>query len=153
MLLVYDITNIKSFKSIKDYYIPKIKENCKNDVIIILLGNKADLEKERKVACKEGIKLALKEKYEFKESSCLQNKNVSGAFESLIEEWNFRNKRERGEKEQMKRSNTFTFKKNSDFISELDDIKGKLVTRNTVAQNSRIVLTDKQTPSRKKKCC
>ena len=38
-----------------------------------------------------GIELALKEKYEFKESSCVENKNVAGAFESLIERWNFQN--------------------------------------------------------------
>ena len=91
VLLVYDISDKKSFKRIKDYYIKAIKENCKKDIIILLLGNKADLENERQVSIQEGVDLALKEKYEFKESSCLQNKNVSGAFESLIERWNYQN--------------------------------------------------------------
>ena len=151
--MVYDITNKKSFKSIKDYYIPQIKENCQNDVIVILLGNKADLEKERKVKCEEGINLALKEKYEFKESSCLQNKNVCGAFESLIERWNFQNKREIGLKGDIKKSNTCPFKKNSDFISDFVNIEVKRSTMNALGQTNRITLTDIQTPSMKKKCC
>lgn len=37
----------------------------------------------------EGIQLALDQHYEFKESSCVQNKNVAGAFEALVERWNF----------------------------------------------------------------
>jgi small GTP-binding protein len=91
VLLVYDISDKKSFKRIKDYYIKAIKENCKKDITILLLGNKADLENERQVSIQEGVDLALKEKFEFKESSCLQNKNVAGAFESLIERWNHQN--------------------------------------------------------------
>ena len=74
------------------------------------------MEKERKVTHDEGINLALKEKYVFKESSCLKNKNVSGAFKSLIESWNFKNKKEKGEKGQLKRSNTFVkYKQSKDF--------------------------------------
>ena len=55
----------------------------------MLLGNKTDKEDERKVTYEEGRALALKENYEFKESSCLQNINVAGAFENLMERWNF----------------------------------------------------------------
>ena len=91
VLLVYDISDKKSFKRIKDYYIKAIKENCKKDITILLLGNKADKENEREVSIQKGVDLALKENYEFKESSCLQNKNVAGAFESLIERWNYQN--------------------------------------------------------------
>ena len=91
VLLVYDISDKKSFEKIKDYYIKAIKENCKKEIIILLLGNKADKENEREVSIQKGVDLALKENYEFKESSCLQNKNVAGAFESLIERWNHQN--------------------------------------------------------------
>ena len=95
ILLVYDISEKSSFNKIKNFYAQKIKEYCKKDIPILLLGNKTDLEKEnaqekkREVTYEEGIDLALEESYEFKESSCLQNINVAGAFENLIERWNF----------------------------------------------------------------
>jgi small GTP-binding protein len=91
VLLVYDISDEKSFIRIKEYYAKAIKDYCKKDVCILLLGNKTDKENERQVSIQEGVDLALKEKYEFKESSCLQNKNVAGAFESLVERWNYQN--------------------------------------------------------------
>ena len=89
VLLVYDISEKKTFDKIKNYYVQKIKDCCNKDIPILLLGNKTDLEHKRQVTYEEGIDLALKENYEFKESSCLQNMNVAGAFENLIERWNF----------------------------------------------------------------
>ena len=93
-LPVYDISERGSFENIKNYYIPQIKEKCKKDIIILLLGNKADKENERKVSIEEGVELASQEKYEFKETSCLQNKNVANAFEYLVERWNHPNQNE-----------------------------------------------------------
>ena len=89
ILLVYDISEKSSFNKIKNFYAQKIKEYCKKDIPILLLGNKTDKENNRQVTYEEGIALALQENYEFKESSCLQNINVAGAFENLIERWNF----------------------------------------------------------------
>ena len=88
ILLVYDISSRQSFDKIKNYYCKKIKECCKkNNIPIILLGNKADLPN-RQVQIEEGIELALQEKYKFKETSCVKNENVADAFEALIEMWN-----------------------------------------------------------------
>jgi small GTP-binding protein len=84
-LLVYDITCKKSFEKIKDYYIDKLKENCSKIVKIILLGNKTDLSEKREVSSKEGADLAEKNGYIFMESSCVDNYNVSNAFETLIQ--------------------------------------------------------------------
>ena len=84
-LLVYDITNIDSFERIKDYYIQKIKDKCKKNIKIVLLGNKADKNDERKVSDKDGRDLALKNNYIFMESSCKDNYNVSDAFTALVE--------------------------------------------------------------------
>ena len=91
VLLVYSIASQKSFEKIKKYYVQKIEDCCKKSIPILLLGNKTDLEKEREVSQEDAINLALEEKYEFSESSCLLNKNVAGAFETLIETWNFKN--------------------------------------------------------------
>ena len=115
VLLVYDITDKKSFEAIKNYYCKKIRELCKSKIPIILLGNKADRESERQIKIEEGIDLALKEKLKFKETSCLKNENVADAFEALIEMWNIENKKKKMILEMrgpiatsIKRSNTIT---------------------------------------------
>ena len=90
-MLVYDISKRESFENIKKYYIPQIKEKCKKDIVILLLGNKADKENEREVSIDEGVNLASQEEYEFKETSCLQNMYVADAFEYLVENWNLLN--------------------------------------------------------------
>ena len=87
-LLVYDITNKKSFEEIKNYYCQNIKDKCKNTVKVALLGNKADLEDKREVDSKEGSDLASQNDFIFMESSCLKNEKVADAFETLIENTN-----------------------------------------------------------------
>ena len=89
-LLVYDVSNRKTFEECS-YYSQQIKERCKKDVKVILLGNKTDLK--RKVSSEEGAKLALKNKYIFMETSCLKNKNVADAFQTLIETTNLEAKK------------------------------------------------------------
>ena len=42
-ILVYDITNIKSFNSIKEYWYNELKENTGSNIIFNVVGNKADL--------------------------------------------------------------------------------------------------------------
>ena len=84
-LLVYDITNKESFNKIKNYYVNKIKENCKSIVKVLLLGNKTDLNDKREVSDKDGHDLALKNNYIFMESSFKNNYNVSDAFTALVE--------------------------------------------------------------------
>ena len=87
-MLVYDISEQKTFDKIRDYYCGKINDLCKKDIPVILLGNKADLNNKRKIKEEDGIELALSHNYKFKETSCLKNENVAGAFETLIEMWN-----------------------------------------------------------------
>ena len=91
-LLVYDITDKKSFDDCKDYYNKNIKEMCKKNIKVILLGNKSDLANERKVSLEEATNFALKNEYMFMETSCLKNANVADAFETLIEITNIESK-------------------------------------------------------------
>ena len=93
--MVYDISNRKSFEECK-YYIGQIKERCKKNIKVILLGNKTDLE--RNVSTEEGTKLALDNKYIFKETSCKKNINVISAFEALIEITNIQAKKNNANK-------------------------------------------------------
>ena len=83
-ILVYDITDRKDFDEIKNYFFVKIKELCKKNVKVILVGNKTDLEAERKISYNEAAHLAILNNYLFIETSCLLNKNVSKVFEKIF---------------------------------------------------------------------
>ena len=85
ILLVYDISNRASFDEIKDYYNEEIKEKCKPEIKVILLGNKTDLEEKREIAPEEGANFAAENNYMFMETSCLKNTYVADCFETLIE--------------------------------------------------------------------
>ena len=84
-LLVYDITDRDSFNEITHYYCEQIKEKCKKDIKIVLLGNKTDLEENREISSEEGANLGAEKGYIFMETSCLKNRNVADSFETLIE--------------------------------------------------------------------
>ena len=83
-----------NFNKIKEYYCQKIKELCKKDVKVLLLGNKKDLEDRRVVSIEEGRSLALQENYKFMECSCLKFESVNEAFYELIM-WSILDKKEK----------------------------------------------------------
>ena len=58
ILLVYDISNKKTFDKIKNYYIPEIKDNYKNNIPIVLLGNMTDKEDIRQILTEQGSERA-----------------------------------------------------------------------------------------------
>jgi len=88
-ILIYDITDQKSFEDIKKLYIPIIKKNCKPNIKTILLGNKIDLDSSRKVTFEMAKSITLANKFIFKETSSKMNDKVDDAFQSLIEIINF----------------------------------------------------------------
>ena len=90
-LLVYDISDKKTFEECQ-YYTKQIKERCKRDIKVILLGNKTDLKDNREVSSELGAKFATENEYTFMETSCLNNKNVADAFTTLIEDTNMDNR-------------------------------------------------------------
>ena len=84
-LLVYDVTNRKSFEECKNYYNKKLKEYSDKIIKIILLGNKTDLEDKRVIFPEEGANFAEENNYIFMETSCKDNYNVADAFTALVE--------------------------------------------------------------------
>lgn len=163
ILLVYDISNISSFDEIKNYYVKRIRESCEKDIPILLLGNKADLEEKRQVTKEQGIELALKENYEFNESSCMKNLNVAGAFESLIERWNIENhKKEKNKKIDKKKSEKKLTRANTEIDLEIDTLKFNSESkRNTTYERTNIPFKNKTITlkaehlkeKKKHKCC
>ena len=85
IILMYDITNKKSFQDIKDW-ISSIKENVDLEKIgLVISGNKKDLEDKREVS--ESMRESLEEKQNIKviETSAKDNKNVDETFAELID--------------------------------------------------------------------
>lgn len=55
-MIVYDITSAKSFENVKNW-IKNIEENASEDVELMLLGNKCDMEDSRVVSKEQGEKV------------------------------------------------------------------------------------------------
>ena len=85
VLLLYDITNKVSFESIQNW-MNNIYSIKSEDFPVVLLGNKCDLESERKVSKKDGEELAAKYGIEFFETSNKDGINIKEACSKLIEE-------------------------------------------------------------------
>ena len=81
VILVYDITNQKSFSKIQEWSNNLEKNN--NNYIAVLVGNKIDLESKREVSKNEGLTLANQLNIEFFETSCLTNENVEEMMDKI----------------------------------------------------------------------
>ena len=84
-LVVYDISRNATFENV-DKWIGELKANGSEDVLIMLVGNKSDLEDKRQVQTEEVKKKAEQYKIAFCETSALDGKNIDHAFDSLINE-------------------------------------------------------------------
>ena len=82
IVLIYDITNKKSFASVKPW-IESIEEETDKKIILVLVGNKVDLKDEREVLKEEGEDIASKFKIPFFEASAQSGLNVKSVFETL----------------------------------------------------------------------
>lgn len=83
-LLVYDITKKSTFEQCKEF-ITSIKQIAEPDCVILLVGNKKDLEDNREVDIEEARKFATDNKMYFIETSALTQYKVKEAFEQLFE--------------------------------------------------------------------
>nr|XP_006126789.2 ras-related protein Rab-8B [Pelodiscus sinensis] len=82
IMLVYDITNEKSFDNIKNW-IRNIEEHASSDVERMILGNKCDMNEKRQVSKEKGEKLAIDYGIKFLETSAKSSINVEEAFFTL----------------------------------------------------------------------
>ncbi|KAJ6245430.1 ras-like protein [Anaeramoeba flamelloides] len=82
-LVIYSIDSRKSFDEVSGYceYLRDIKES--DGIPIVIVGNKSDLETDRKVSQCEGIELAESLNCSFIETSAKNNLNVEQAFSGL----------------------------------------------------------------------
>ena len=85
VIIVYDITRRKSFENV-DNWIEDFKSKADDDAVILLIGNKNDLDDKREVSKEESEIKAQKNKFAFMETSAKENNNVDKAFETLFKE-------------------------------------------------------------------
>ena len=82
-MVVYDITNDNSFKHVQNW-IEDIRNQSSKTVLIILVGNKIDLEDKRAVESKEAEDFANEKGFLFYEVSAKTGENVEDLFEKKI---------------------------------------------------------------------
>lgn len=83
-LIVYDITRKSTLGNSIQHWLTQLKECSGEDIEIILIGNKSDLEHERDVSLACGNDAAKSNNLNFLETSALEGTNVKKAFEELI---------------------------------------------------------------------
>ena len=77
--VVYDITSKKSFENIKSW-IEDCRKQCPKTILLVLIGNKVDLENEREVSYEEGADFAKKYEMFFFETSAKTGRNIDEVF-------------------------------------------------------------------------
>ena len=128
-LIVYDISRKESFLNV-DKWIGDLKEFGEEDVCVILVGNKCDLEDFRQVSTDEVSKKAEQYSVGFCETSALSAKNIDTAFQMLI-------------------------KKVSEKMPNMNDKYGNKssVVNTGVSLDTKIISEDQRPMNKKKKCC
>ena len=85
IMLVYDITDLESFQNLNSWLI-EIEKNASKNVYKILVGNKCDMESERKVTVEQGKDFATQYGMKFFETSAKDSTNVAEAFITMTKE-------------------------------------------------------------------
>jgi len=79
---VYDVTNEKTFANISNW-LRNIEDHAKEDVEKIIVGNKTDLENQRRVSTAKGQKMAIEYGLKLIETSAKANVNIESVFTEL----------------------------------------------------------------------
>lgn len=85
VILVYDITNAKSFESLSERWMAQLNDHASSDDLAkLLVGNKSDLEASREVTQEKAEEFCKEYGMELLETSAKSGQNVLQAFEKLI---------------------------------------------------------------------
>ena len=84
IILIFDVTNNKSFENIKKW-MNEIKEEISEKVSIVLIGNKIDNTAERKISKEQGEKLAKDYEVAFFETSAKTGEGVNESVLYLVQ--------------------------------------------------------------------
>lgn len=85
VILVYDITNAKSFESLSERWMVQLNDHASSDDLAkLLVGNKSDLEGNREVSKEKAQQFCQEYGMEMLETSAKSGENVLKSFEQLI---------------------------------------------------------------------
>ncbi|MBA0617055.1 hypothetical protein Godav_026532 [Gossypium davidsonii] len=84
-MLVYDISKRQTFDHIPRW-LEELRGHADKNIVIILIGNKSDLENQRAVSTEDAKEFAQKEGLFFLETSALEATNVEAAFLTVLNE-------------------------------------------------------------------
>mgnify|MGYP000467496022 CR=1 FL=1 len=82
VILVYDVTDRESFNNIRNW-INETRKHAGTNIVRVLVGNKCDLNENRKVTIKEGQEFTESEKMLFFETSAKAKINIEETFMGL----------------------------------------------------------------------
>ncbi|KAK4480227.1 hypothetical protein RD792_013289 [Penstemon davidsonii] len=82
-LLVYDITKRQTFENVQRW-LRELRDHADSNIVIMLAGNKSDLNHLRSVAEHDARLFAEKEGLSFLETSALEAHNVDTAFQTIL---------------------------------------------------------------------
>ena len=88
LILIYDLTDIKTFKNLESW-IKDIKEECDENIVVYIIGNKNDLEEQRSVNENQIKDFRAKYDYKYFETSAKEGTNILVVFEQLSMDMNF----------------------------------------------------------------
>ncbi|KAE8681096.1 Ras-related protein RABA1f [Hibiscus syriacus] len=84
-LLVYDVTRHITFENV-ERWLKELRNHTDSNIVIMLVGNKADLRHLRAVSMEDAKAFAEKENTYFMETSALESLNVENAFTEVLTE-------------------------------------------------------------------
>ncbi len=85
IMIVYDVTDEESFKSVETW-LAEVDKLASGNVVKLLIGNKADLAGQRKITYEQGLDMAKRWGMEFMETSAKSCTNVQECFKKLTED-------------------------------------------------------------------
>ena len=83
--IVYDITRKETFDDV-DKWRNELISSCNQEITVMLIGNKCDLEDQREISKEQGEEKAKSSGFSFLETSALSEENLEKGFQMLIEE-------------------------------------------------------------------
>lgn len=82
-MLVYDVTRHVTFENV-ERWLKELRDHTDSNIVIMLVGNKADLRHLRAVSVEDAKSFAEKENTFFMETSALESMNVDDAFTEVL---------------------------------------------------------------------
>ncbi|XP_047163538.1 ras-related protein RABA1f-like [Vigna umbellata] len=82
-LLVYDVTRHATFENVERWF-KELRDHTDNKIVVMVVGNKADLNHLRAVSAEDARTFAARERTFFMETSALDSTNVENAFTELL---------------------------------------------------------------------